>query len=133
MKFPTRTAVALAEASDLSRLFEKPVQWKDGLGHFQRTALVADLDTCMRVVMPHIDKKLSLADKQAFQLIHELAKPDVLGLAMEALVEALDRKNSASKDMVAAATVLNELYGEKHLIEDVKLTDKLMINLVGKE
>lgn len=128
--FPTRTAVDLASASNLDDVIDKPHNFRIGLGVYQRLALVADQETCMRAIMPYICVKLNEQHKQVLRLIYDMAKSDTLGLAVEALVDTAENSKSP-KDRVAAATVLNELYGEKHLIEDVKLTDKLLINLVN--
>ena len=127
--FPTRTAVDLATASDLDKIIDKPHNFRIGLGIYQRLALVSDQDTCMRAIMPYISTKLSDQHKQVLRLIYDMAKSDTLGIAVEALLDTAEHSKTY-RDKIAAATVINELYGEKHLIEDVKLTDKLMINLV---
>jgi len=130
--FPTRTAVDLANASDLDKVIDKPHNFRIGLGIYQRLALVSDQETCMRAIMPYICEKLTQQHQQVLKLIYDMAKSDTLGIAVESLVDTAENSKSP-KDRVAAATVINELYGEKHLIEDVKLTDKLLINLVGKD
>lgn len=130
--FPTKTAVALAKASNLDDVFDNTVQpfrWEQSLGTFQRLSLVTDFDTCMKALMPAVQTKLNHQHKQVLHMIYDMAKADVMGLAVEALVDVASGKY-VTKDKIAAATVLNELYGEKQLIEDVKITDKLMINLV---
>jgi len=127
--FPTKTATALAKASELDTVFVDPVTWQMDFAVFQRLALVADYETCVRALMPKISRKLTEQHNIVLKLIYDMAKSDVLGLAIESLCDVAEK--ASGKDRIAASTVLNELFGEKQLIEDVKLTDRLMINLVG--
>ena len=127
--FPTKTAEALAKASDLDKLFSDVQQWRLNLGIFQQIALGSDLETCMRAIMPFIDKKITSQQKQCFELIHSMAKQEALGMAIGGLVDVVENSRVA-KDRTTAATILQELFGEKQLIESEKLTDKLVVNLV---
>jgi hypothetical protein len=127
---PTKTAVALAQASHINTLFKDQLLWKQHLGHFQRLSLVADYDTASMVIQPYLAKNIDPQSKVVLTVIHDLAKNDVLGLAVEALLDMAETSKNG-KDKLAAATIINELYGEKDLVSDVKLTDRLMINLVG--
>jgi len=131
---PTEIAKRLAKSSSLEDIIvhgknSNFAELERGLGIFQRMALVANYDECMRAFAPFIDKKIEPQHKQCLELIHLLTKKDVLGLAVEGLIEVV--KNSrVPKDRAMAATVLYELYGEKKLIEEVNLTEKLVVNLV---
>jgi hypothetical protein len=127
---PTKTAIALAEASQLKDIFKDPLLWKQHIGIFQRLSLVADYDTAIRGVTPYIHRKLTPEDSTVFTLLYGMAKKDVLGLAVEALLEVAETSKS-HKEKIAAAAVLNELYGDKDLVKDVSLTDRLIVNLVG--
>ena len=126
---PTKTAVNIAMASDIHKLFDNIQTWQEGLGAFQRVCLVADYDTAMRCLAPYISAKIDPQQKQALQLIHTLAKSDVLGLAMEGLVHIIQTSKN-DRDKLEAARVLNDLYGEKKLDNDLGLSEKLSINLV---
>ena len=127
--FPTKTAVALAKASDLDKLFSDVQQWRTNLGIFQQMALGSSLEICMRAIMPHIDKQLNDQHKKCFELIHGLSRQEALGIAIGGLVDIVENSRVA-KDRAAAAAIINELFGEKQLIQDDKLTDKLVVNLV---
>lgn len=128
--FPTRVAESLVRASEVDKLFGKPHAWKEPIGQFQRLSLVTDYDMAFKAINPHLEEKPDEQHTLCFKLLYEMAKHDVLSLAMERLVDTVEASRS-DKDKIAAATVINELFGEKHLVEDVKLTDRLMINLVG--
>lgn len=129
--FPTKIAESLVTASDINKLFENKFDWKIPIGQFQRLALVADFDTAFKCLNPHINGKPSEQQRLGLSLIHEMAKSDVLSIAMERLVDTVETTRS-DKERVAAATILNELFGDKELIKDVKLTDRLIINTVGE-
>jgi hypothetical protein len=58
-----------------------------------------------------------------------LVRPDVLGLAIESLVQ-LATHGRSEKERLAASVILNELYGEKELVDTNSLTDKLLVNIV---
>jgi len=128
MTFPTRSAVQLAKASGIDKLTSQAHAWQNALEAFQRMSLVSDYEDCIKVFVTYIDYKLELKHTNCLKNIYNMSKKDVLSIAMDNLLTVCERGNS--KDKIAAATVINELFGEKHLIEDVKLTDKLMINLV---
>lgn len=128
--FPTKVCESLTRASDLTTLFKGPHGWKEPLGQFQRLSLVTTFDIAFKAVTPHLDSKPNEQQIIGFKLIGEMAKCDVLSLAMEVLIDTVESSRS-DKEKIAAATVINELYGDKQLVSDVKLTDKLMINLVG--
>jgi len=127
---PTKTAIALAKASKLDSLFKDALLWEQQLGHFQRFSLVSDYDTAVKAIQPYLSRKIETSDKVVLNIIHDLAKTDILGIAMERLMDVVEGSRS-DKDKIAAATILNELYGDKELVADMKLTDRLMINLVG--
>jgi hypothetical protein len=93
---------------------------------------VTDFDVAFKAVAPHIKSGMTVSDQQmiGLKLIGSMAKSDCLSLAMERLVDVVETSRS-DKDKIAASAIINELYGEKELIADVKLTDRLMINLVG--
>lgn len=128
--FPTKIAVSLAQSVELENVFKDKLLWKQQFGQYQRMCLVADETVAMSALRPYIGAALLPAHKQMLSLIYSMCKSDILSLAVEALVNTAENSRS-DKDKIAAATVVNELFGEKELIKDVKLTDKLMINLVG--
>lgn len=134
MHLPTKVAVAIAESAGIDELFEDVQMWTDYLGRFQRLCLVSDYDTAVKALVPHMSERVGMEGnhKTALELIHRISKEDVLGLAVEALVNVTQQTNGSSKDKIAAAAILNELYGDKELISEETLTDKLIVNLVGK-
>lgn len=136
---PTKLAVELAKASDLSKVLRKGNEGQTpsvirnfALAAFQQMALAGDLDDCMRAIAPYLGGKLNQQHKQCLELIFTLTRKDVLGQAVEGLMEVATNSRN-SKDKVTAATILHELYGEKQLINEESLTDKLVVNLVSKD
>lgn len=130
--FPTKLCESLVRASEVDKLFKDPHAWKVPLGQFQRLSLVTDYDTAIKAVVPHLDVKPSKQHVLSLKMIHEISKNDILSIAMERLVDVVESSRS-DKEKVSAATIINELYGDKDLIKDVKLTDRLLINLVGND
>ena len=128
--FPTNVCESLVKASKLDSLFEGATGWRIPLGQYQRLSLVSEHDTAFKAVAPLLTSKPDDQQMLAFKLIGTMVKSDALSLAMEQLIDMAESARS-EKERLAAATVVNELFGEKQLIEDVKLTDKLMINLVN--
>lgn len=126
---PTKTAVAIANASSLGQLFNDRHKMPTALGHFQRMALVADYGVAIRTFVPFIDLKLTDQHVQCLKLIHEIAKQDVLGLAMQSLAEVV-QKSPSSKDRVAAAAVLDTIFNTDTKVETNGISDKLVVNLV---
>lgn len=129
--FPTNTAKTLSRTAGIPELFEDGNKHQIALGEFQRMALAGDLEQCMRVFVPYLDKSLNEQHKQVLSLIHELAKKEALSLAIEGLVEVVSKSRSA-KDRVSAGAMVNQLFGESKLVDDASLTEKLVVNLVGK-
>ena len=132
MNLPTKIAISIAESAGVQELFNDVQTWREYLGRFQRLCLVSDYDTAMKALVPHLDQALEGNHKTALSLIHQISKEDVLGLAVESLIDITAKSNGNNRDKIAAIAVLNELYGDKELISDETLTDKLVVNLVGK-
>ena len=129
--FPTKICESLVKASAIEKLFETPHGYKQPLGQFQRLSMVTDYDMAFKAVAPHLTGKPDEQQVIGFKLIHDITKHDCLSIAMEQLVETVETSRS-DREKIAAATVINELYGDKELVKDIKLTDRLMINLVGE-
>ncbi len=106
------------------------------VSEYQRMCLVASEDEALSVIKSHFKpehRKITGAEElAALKLVHATVKQDVLGLAVEALVAIVSSHNGGSKDKLLAASMLNDLYGEKELIQQSTLTDKLVVDLVGK-
>ena len=98
---------------------------------FQRACLVGDFDGAMAILEVHLPQELTEADIKKLELASKIAKPEVLGVAVETLAEVAQSPLSAQKDKVLATQALHELYGEKERINDTGLTDKIILNLVG--
>jgi len=106
---------------------------KEAVCAFQRMALVSDLDDSIKAMdfWCKIEcRKWSETERAKLAICHEIVKKDVLGIAIESLVD-LSVNSAAAKDRLAASTILNELYGEKQLIETGSFTDRLLVN-IGK-
>lgn len=107
---------------------------KEAVCAFQRMALASTLEDSI-IAMDYWfkpeHKTWSDIEKQKLQVCHDIVQKDVLGLAIESLIQmaACDRGNQ--KERLAAATILNELYGDKELINTDTLTDRLLVN-IGK-
>ena len=94
---------------------------------FQRMALASDsLDDCITAMeywMKPEYRKWSDPEKAKLQVCKDIVKKDVLGIATET--------RTGQKERLAAATILNELYGDHELINTDSLTDRLLVN-IGK-
>lgn len=105
----------------------------DIVAMFQRMCLVTDFDTAVDSVKHFFaveHRNIGAGDLAVMRAVYDIAKQDILGHAVDSLLEVMDNRASIAKDRINAAAVINELYGEKQLIKDERLTDKLMINLV---
>ena len=104
---------------------------KEAVTAFQRMALVSDLEDSIKAMdywcKPE-GRRWSTAEKAKLAICHEIVKKDVLGIAIESLVD-ISVNSPSAKDRLAASTILNELYGEKQLIETGSLTDRLLVNI----
>ena len=98
---------------------------------FQRACMVGDLDSAIDILKIHLDFELTEDDLAKLKLAHIMAKPEVLGIAVETLTEITQSPLSAQKDKVLATQALNDLYGDKDRINDKGLTDKIILNLMG--
>ena len=138
MKLPTRLARLLIEDHVNARII-KTVDTTQAIASFQRLAVAnAPFETCLGalVLWFAIDKRKiaeNSPEMEAIRLSYDLTKQEVLGTAIDAIMHIMDASVGASKDKLAAAAIINELFGEKELIHDSVLTDRLMINLVGKD
>ena len=99
---------------------------------FQRMALVTTFEDSLEALQVQLRDigELTAQDQADLALVYKLTKHEVLGLAVETLSDVTQSQLAAQKDKVSAATVINELYGEKELIKDSVLTDKVVLNLV---
>ena len=103
---------------------------------FQRMALTSDFKTAKAALEPWLvveNRIFSKTEEERLQACFDLTKPDVLGHAVDSMMAIMGSANGALKDKLAAAVIMNELFGEKELIKDGVLTDKLMISLVEKK
>jgi hypothetical protein len=91
---------------------------------------VAPLEEAVEILKMHLDVELTEEDMDKLGLAAKMAKPEVLGIAVETLTEITQSPLSAQKDKVLATQALNDLYGEKDRINDSGLTDKIILNLV---
>jgi len=128
---PTKLAVSLAESAGINELFDDVHQWSEYLGRFQRLSLVADYDTAVKALVPYLSGALEANHKTCLLLIYDITRSDVLSLAMESLIHVAHSGRS-ERDRMTASAMLNELFGDKDVVRDTVLTDKLVMNLVGK-
>ena len=141
MKLPTLLARKLLK-DHISVRMGKPIDVNDALAEYQKMAVVGlDIETCIAAlnvwVKPSHQINLNklppnAPEYLALKSVFELTSKDVLGCAVDTIMGIMDAPVGSTKDKLAAAAVINELYGEKELIKDEMLTDRLMINLVGK-
>jgi hypothetical protein len=113
---------------------EDPTHVKECVAAFQRMALASTLEDSI-IAMDYWfkvqHKKWSDLEKQKLQVCHDIVQKDVLGLAIESLIQMAAETRGNQKERLAAATILNELYGDKELINTDTLTDRLLVN-IGK-
>lgn len=139
MKLPTKLGRLLLEEVVAERIETggtnpSPAQV---VAAFQRMALVTDFEESLSAVQMYFkeDKRVFPTDgktMKALRITYDLTKKDVLGHAVDAIMQLMDAPMGATKDKLAAAAVINELFGEKELIKDEQLTDRLLINLASK-
>lgn len=100
---------------------------------FQRMALASDnLDDCITAMeywFKPEHKKWADTERAKLQVCKDIVKKDVLGIAIESLIQMAANDRGNQKERLAAATILNELYGDHELIQTDSLTDRLLINL----
>lgn len=135
MKLPTVLGQQLLLDRFRARM-DDPADASQAVAAFQRMALVADLETAVNATKPwfanknrHIAK--DSPDMGAMKLVHSTVKQDVLGMAVDAIIGVMQAGMGSTKDKLAAAAIMNELFGDKQIIQDAVLTDKLVMNLVG--
>ncbi len=110
----------------------EPAHDKEAVAAFQRMALVSTLDDAIEAMNYWIKpehQKWAKAEKDQLEVAHRLVRPDILGMALESLVQLATNARS-EKERLAAATIINELYGEKELVDNNSLTDKLLVNIM---
>lgn len=110
---------------------QEPAHDKEAVTAFQRMALVSSLDDAIEAMNYWVKpehKTWAKAEREQLEIAHRLVRPDVLGIAMESLVQLATNARS-EKERLAAATIINELYGEKELIDQASLTDKLIVGI----
>lgn len=134
---PTRLARHMLEDYFNLRMLD-PVDTVEAVGTYQRMCLCGTQEEAWeaakmwfrpesRTYLPDSPEGMSLT------AVHSLAKQDVLGLGLDALVRIVTRTTGVEKDKIAAATILNELYGEKEITSVSGLADRLVLNLVPKQ
>lgn len=137
MKLPTPLAVQLLEDilnPKVMGLDGYRTDVRDAVAAFQRMAAVADYETAIVALTSTLkpdERKFNVFETKLLKLCYDTTKSDLLAHAVDAIMALTDGQNVASKDRLAAAAIINEFYGEKHLIEDGVLTDKLIVNLIG--
>lgn len=109
---------------------------KESVCAFQRMALAsADIEDCITAMefwFKPESKKWSKPEKDRLVICQEITKKDVLGIAIEALVQISAKENGPARERIAAATILNELFGDKELVDTGALTEGLIVNLSAK-
>lgn len=109
---------------------------KESVCAFQRMALAsADIDDCITAMefwFKPENTKWSKVEKDRLIVCQEITKKDILGIAIEALVQIAAKENSPTRERIAAATILNELFGDKELVDTGALTEGLIVNLGAK-
>lgn len=135
MTLPTPLAKRLLMDHFRARM-EDPSEAGMAVGDYQRMSLVGTEAEALSVVLSYFKpehRKISGADElSALRLVHDTVKQDVLGMAVEALVNVASAHNGSSKDKILAATILGDMYGDKEVMQHTTLTDKLVVDLVGK-
>jgi hypothetical protein len=114
-----------------------PVDTVEAVGTFQRMCLTGSEEEAWEATKMWFKPQCRTVIKDspeavALTAVHRLAKQDVLGQGLDALVRIVSRSGGADKDKLAAATILNELYGEKEITSMQGVTDRLIMNLVPK-
>jgi hypothetical protein len=135
MKLPTTLGSQLLRDHFAARM-DKPVEAKDAVAAFQRMCLVADLEMAMSAVKPWFKPEHQVISENTPEMaaciaVHSCVKQDVLSVAIDAVLGIANSPVGSTKDKLAAAAIINELYGERELITDAVLTDKLVLDLVG--
>jgi hypothetical protein len=130
-RLPTDLGMTIIGDLVKSRLRET-VHTKEAVTAFQRMALVSTLEDSIEAMNYWVKpehKRWAKPEKDQLEVAHRLVRPDVLGLAIESLVQ-LATHGRSEKERLAASVILNELYGEKELVDTNSLTDKLLVNIV---
>lgn len=137
MKLPTMLGRKMLEDHFKARC-EKDIDSMDAIATFQSLALAGStFDECWEACTIWFKvegKRLApnCPERTKAETIHNLVKQDVLGLAVGALTDIASSTSAPAKDRTAAAIVLQELYGDKDLIQKDTITDRLVMNFQGK-
>jgi len=136
MKLPTILGKHLLTDAFKVRMVE-PDEVHEAIASYQRMCLVGSLEDAWLAAMvwfrpEHRRIPTTGAEHQALLSVHSLVKQDVLGIALDSLIAVTGSQTGALKDKITAAALINELLGEKELIKNGALTDKLVISLVEK-
>ena len=110
----------------------------DAIAGYQRMALVADQETAWAATIPWFKPECRTVmdgspEHKALVAVHTMVKPDVLGHAVDCLLGIVNNHTGSTKEKIAASTVINELYGDKQIMQDKGLADKLILNLGGNK
>lgn len=132
---PTRLARHMLEDHFRARMIDS-IDTIDAVATYQKMCLVADKDSAWEATKVWFkpEKRICAEDSpegKALTAVHALAKQDVLGLAIDAMVVIVNKSGGSDKEKLTAASILNELFGEKESTV-AGLADKLVLNLVGK-
>ena len=136
MRLPTVLGKQLL-SEPLKPLMKEESDAYKAVAAFQRMALVANFDTSCKALAPWFKNKdfKKAVDKDLLtrlQMVHDTVKQDCLGHALDAIMHLMDGATGATKDKMACAAIVHEIFGDKQIIKDEKLSDKLVIGLVGK-
>ena len=104
---------------------------KEAVCYFQRMALVADVETSIKSMSVWFKDGFLGFDESQMEMVnmaHETVKKDVLGMTVEAMIDICS-KSTTDQQRLAAATMINELYGEKKLTESTGLAERLLVNI----
>lgn len=134
-KLPTRLARHMLENHFSVRMIDT-IDTVEAVGTYQRMSLVTGQSEAWEATLPwfrpeHRTVLENTPEYRALTAVHTLAKKDVLGQAVDCLVGIINNATGSTKEKIAAATIINELYGEKQLTNEKGLADRLILNLGG--
>lgn len=76
---------------------------------------------------------LSEGDTHYLKIIFGMTKSELLGVAIESVVQVLSESTAAKKDKLAASAIIEQVFGIRDASEASALTDKLIVNLIKTE
>ncbi len=109
---------------------------KEAVCAFQRMALadgeLPECITAMEYWFKPEHKKWAKVEEDKLQLCKDIVKKDVLGIAMEALMQIATKDTGPAKERLQAATVLNEIYGDNTVTAEGTLSERLVVQIGEK-